>query len=210
MLAWKLAPALACGNCIVLKPAEQTPLAALHVAELTRVAGFPPGVINVLNGFGRVAGEAISRHMQIDKVAFTGSTMVGRLIQTAAAQSNMKNCTLELGGKSPCIILEDTNPRTNPRTNPCIILEDANPRTNPRSNPCIILEDANPRTNPRTNPTSDPTSNTHSESHPDWRMLTSNMPLRVHTTPSSSIKGSAARQGLVPISNPPSLMIYFE
>ena len=176
MLAWKLAPALACGNCIVLKPAEQTPLAALHVAELTRVAGFPPGVINVLNGFGRVAGEAISRHMQIDKVAFTGSTMVGRLIQTAAAQSNMKNCTLELGGKSPC----------------------------------IILEDANPRTNPRTNPTSDPTSNTHSESHPDWRMLTSNMPLRVHTTPSSSIKGSAARQGLVPISNPASLMIYFQ
>jgi len=109
MMAWKLAPALACGNVVVMKPAEQTPLAALYLAELVRQAGFPPGVVNVLNGYGKVTGDAISRHPDIDKVAFTGSTKVGQLIQVAAAESNMKNVTLELGGKSPNIVLDDAD-----------------------------------------------------------------------------------------------------
>jgi len=90
-----------------MKPAEQTPLTALFVADLVRQAGFPPGVVNMLPGFGREAGQAISQHMEIDKVAFTGSTRVGKLIAQAAAESNMKNVTLELGGKSPCIVFDD-------------------------------------------------------------------------------------------------------
>jgi aldehyde dehydrogenase (NAD+) len=107
MQAWKLAPALACGNVCIMKPAEQTPLTALFVADLFREAGFPPGVISMLPGIGAEAGAAISAHMDIDKVAFTGSTKVGKIIMTAAGQSNVKNVTLELGGKSPCIILKD-------------------------------------------------------------------------------------------------------
>ncbi len=109
MQSWKLAPALATGNTVVMKPAEQTPLSALRIGELIVEAGFPEGVVNLLPGFGPTAGAAIARHMDVDKVAFTGSTEVGRLIMTAAAQSNLKRVTLELGGKSPNIIFEDTD-----------------------------------------------------------------------------------------------------
>jgi aldehyde dehydrogenase (NAD+) len=109
MQSWKLAPALATGNTVVMKPAEQTPLSALRVGELLLEAGYPEGVVNILPGFGPTAGAALSRHMDVDKVAFTGSTEVGRLIMTAAAQSNLKRVTLELGGKSPNIIFADTD-----------------------------------------------------------------------------------------------------
>ena len=106
---WKIAPALCCGNCIIIKPAEQTPLTALAIAALCREAGFPPGVVAVLPGFGKTAGAAMASHMKIDKIAFTGSTPVGRQIMEAAAKSNLKNVTLELGGKSPCIVFEDAD-----------------------------------------------------------------------------------------------------
>jgi aldehyde dehydrogenase (NAD+) len=109
MQAWKLAPALATGNTIVMKPAEQTPLSALRLGELILEAGFPQGVVNLLPGFGPTAGAAIAHHMDIDKVAFTGSTEVGRQIMKAAADSNLKRISLELGGKSPNIIFADTN-----------------------------------------------------------------------------------------------------
>ncbi len=109
MQSWKLAPALATGNTIVMKPAEQTPLSALRIGELLLEAGYPEGVVNILPGFGPTAGAALARHMDVDKVAFTGSTEVGRLIMTAAAQSNLKRVTLELGGKSPNIIFADTD-----------------------------------------------------------------------------------------------------
>jgi aldehyde dehydrogenase (NAD+) len=109
MQSWKLAPALATGNTVVMKPAEQTPLSALRIGELILEAGYPDGVVNLLPGFGPTAGAALARHMDVDKVAFTGSTEVGRLIMTAAAQSNLKRVTLELGGKSPNIIFEDTD-----------------------------------------------------------------------------------------------------
>ncbi len=109
MQAWKLAPALATGNTIVMKPAEQTPLSALRIAELIVEAGYPEGVVNMLPGYGPTAGAAIARHMDVDKVAFTGSTEVGHLIMEAAAKSNLKRVTLELGGKSPNIIFADTN-----------------------------------------------------------------------------------------------------
>jgi aldehyde dehydrogenase (NAD+) len=108
MQAWKLAPALATGNTVVLKPAEQTPLSALRIGELIVEAGFPEGVVNLLPGFGPTAGAAIARHMDVDKVAFTGSTEVGQLVMEAAAKSNLKRVTLELGGKSPNIIFGDT------------------------------------------------------------------------------------------------------
>jgi aldehyde dehydrogenase (NAD+) len=109
MQSWKLAPALATGNTVVMKPAEQTPLSALRIGELIVEAGFPEGVVNLLPGFGPTAGAAIAHHMDVDKVAFTGSTEVGRLIMAAAAHSNLKRVTLELGGKSPNIIFEDTD-----------------------------------------------------------------------------------------------------
>ncbi len=109
MAAWKLAPALCCGNVVILKPAEQTPLSALHLAALVAEAGFPPGVVNVLPGFGATAGSAIAHHMEIDKVAFTGSTKVGKLILQAAGASNCKDVTLELGGKSPCVVFADAD-----------------------------------------------------------------------------------------------------
>ena len=109
MMAWKLAPALATGNAVLLKPAEQTPLSALRIGELILEAGFPAGVVNILPGFGPTAGAAIARHMDVDKVAFTGSTEVGHLIMEAAAKSNLKPVTLELGGKSPNIIFEDVD-----------------------------------------------------------------------------------------------------
>jgi aldehyde dehydrogenase (NAD+) len=109
MQAWKLAPALATGNTVVMKPAEQTPLSALRIGELILEAGFPDGVVNLLPGFGPTAGAAIAHHMDVDKVAFTGSTEVGRLVMEAAAKSNLKRITLELGGKSPNIIFADTD-----------------------------------------------------------------------------------------------------
>ncbi len=109
MLAWKLAPALTTGNTVVMKPAEQTPLTALRIGELIVEAGFPEGVVNMLPGFGPTAGAAIANHMDVDKVAFTGSTEVGHLIMKAAAESNLKRVTLELGGKSPNIVFADTD-----------------------------------------------------------------------------------------------------
>uniref|UniRef100_A0A672LXG2 aldehyde dehydrogenase (NAD(+)) n=1 Tax=Sinocyclocheilus grahami TaxID=75366 RepID=A0A672LXG2_SINGR len=109
MFTWKIAPALACGNTVVIKPAEQTPLTALHVGALIKEAGFPPGVVNIVPGFGPTAGAAIASHMNIDKVAFTGSTEVGQLIKAAAAKSNLKRVTLELGGKNPCIVFADSD-----------------------------------------------------------------------------------------------------
>lgn len=108
MVMWKIAPALATGNTVVLKPAEQSPRVALRVAELAREAGFPAGVLNVLPGFGPVVGKAIGLHPGIAKVTFTGSTATGRLILQYAAESNMKRTSVELGGKSATILLSDT------------------------------------------------------------------------------------------------------
>jgi phenylacetaldehyde dehydrogenase len=107
MAAWKLGPALATGCTVVLKPAEQTPLTALRLAELIAEAGVPDGVVNVVPGFGETAGAALAAHNDVDKVAFTGSTEVGKLIVAAAGASNLKKLTLELGGKSPNIVFED-------------------------------------------------------------------------------------------------------
>ncbi len=109
MQAWKLAPALACGNTVVLKVAEQTPLSALRIGELILEAGFPEGVVNILPGYGPTAGAALARHMDVDKIAFTGSTEVGHLIMKASAESNLKRVTLELGGKSPNIVFADAD-----------------------------------------------------------------------------------------------------
>ncbi|KAM0322853.1 hypothetical protein ACHAQA_009194 [Verticillium albo-atrum] len=106
MLAWKIAPALACGNTVVLKPAEQTPLSALYFGNLVIEAGLPAGVVNIVPGLGPVAGKAIAGHMDVDKVAFTGSTNTGRAIMKEAS-NNLKNITLECGGKSPSIVFED-------------------------------------------------------------------------------------------------------
>ncbi|MEM9926650.1 MAG: aldehyde dehydrogenase family protein [Cyanobacteria bacterium P01_D01_bin.50] len=109
MQAWKLAPALATGNVVVMKTAEQTPLSALRIGELIIEAGFPPGVVNILSGYGPTAGAAIASHMDVDKLAFTGSTEVGHLVMEAAAKSNLKRVTLELGGKSPNIVFADAD-----------------------------------------------------------------------------------------------------
>lgn len=109
MMAWKTAPALAMGNTVVLKAADVTPLTALRTGELALEAGLPPGVLNIVPGFGSIAGEALSRHHDVDKIAFTGSTAVGHKIMEAAAQSNLKKCTLELGGKSAAIVCADAN-----------------------------------------------------------------------------------------------------
>ncbi|TFH22130.1 MAG: aldehyde dehydrogenase family protein, partial [Myxococcales bacterium] len=108
MAAWKLGPALACGNTVVLKPAEQTPLTALRLAELIDEAGFPPGVVNVLPGYGETAGAALVKHPGVDKIAFTGSTEVGKLIQREAA-GTLKRVSLELGGKAPNIVFADAD-----------------------------------------------------------------------------------------------------
>ncbi len=108
MAAWKLAPALACGNTAVLKPAEQTPLTALRLGELICEAGFPEGVVNIVPGFGETAGAALAAHLDVDKIAFTGSTEVGKKILQASA-GNLKKVTLELGGKSPNIIFPDAD-----------------------------------------------------------------------------------------------------
>ncbi|KAI9499403.1 aldehyde dehydrogenase domain-containing protein [Zychaea mexicana] len=107
MLSWKIAPAVCTGNCVVLKTSEMTPLSALKFAALVKEAGFPPGVINIITGYGHLAGDALARHMKVDKIAFTGSVATGRAIMKAAAESNLKKITLELGGKSPNIVFDD-------------------------------------------------------------------------------------------------------
>src|SRR5258708_3401072 len=108
MAAWKLAPALACGNTVILKPAEQTPLSALRLGELICEAGFPEGVVNIVPGFGETAGASLALHPDVDKIAFTGSTEVGKKILQASV-GNLKKVTLELGGKSPNIIFPDAD-----------------------------------------------------------------------------------------------------
>jgi acyl-CoA reductase-like NAD-dependent aldehyde dehydrogenase len=105
---WKIAPALACGNTVVLKPAEQTPLTALRLAELAAEVGFPEGVFNVVPGFGETAGSALVRHPDVDAISFTGSTEVGRIVMREAAET-LKKVSLELGGKSPNIVLADAD-----------------------------------------------------------------------------------------------------
>lgn len=100
---------MATGNTIVLKPSEFTPLTAIRMCQLFNDVGFPPGVVNIVTGYGQTVGAAISAHMGIDKVAFTGSTLVGRKVMEAAAKSNLKAVTLELGGKSPNIIFDDAD-----------------------------------------------------------------------------------------------------
>lgn len=107
MASWKFAPALAAGNCVVLKPAEQSPMSAPKLAELFVEAGGPPGVFNVVNGMGETAGQALALHMDVAKITFTGSTAVGKLMLQYAGQSNMKHVGLECGGKSPQIFLSD-------------------------------------------------------------------------------------------------------
>jgi aldehyde dehydrogenase (NAD+) len=109
MFAWKLAPALASGCTIVIKPSELTPLTALYMTKLISEAGIPAGAVNVINGYGQTVGNAISGSNKVDKVAFTGSTAVGRKIMESAAKSNLKKVTLELGGKGANIIFDDAN-----------------------------------------------------------------------------------------------------
>jgi aldehyde dehydrogenase (NAD+) len=106
---WKVAPALATGNAVILKPSEVTPLSALKLAELVKEAGFPDGVFNVVTGYGATAGQAIAEHPLIGKVSFTGSTLVGRKVMETAAKTNLKRVTLELGGKSPTIVFDDAD-----------------------------------------------------------------------------------------------------
>src|SRR6202166_3133009 len=108
MAAWKLGPALATGCTVVLKPAEQTPLSALRLGELIMEAGFPEGVVNIVPGYGETAGAALAAHPEVDKIAFTGSTEVGKLI-VHAATGNLKKVTLELGGKSPNVVYKDAD-----------------------------------------------------------------------------------------------------
>jgi acyl-CoA reductase-like NAD-dependent aldehyde dehydrogenase len=108
MAAWKLAPALAAGNTVVLKPAEQTPITALKLAELINEAGFPPGVVNIITGFGEGAGSALVEHPDVDKIAFTGETRTGRIIMETASKT-LKRVSLELGGKAPNIVFEDAD-----------------------------------------------------------------------------------------------------
>src|SRR5262245_24787543 len=106
MLAWKWGPALACGNPVVMNLAEQTPITGIRVAELALEAGFPEGVINVLNGYGETTGAALVVHPDVDKIAFTGHVDTAKIIQKAAADT-LKRCTFELGGKSPNVIFAD-------------------------------------------------------------------------------------------------------
>jgi gamma-glutamyl-gamma-aminobutyraldehyde dehydrogenase len=107
MAMWKVAPALAMGNSVVLKPAEQSPMTAIRMAELALEAGLPAGVLNVVPGTGDAAGQALARHMDVDMIAFTGSGQVGRLLMRYSAESNLKRVSLELGGKSPQIVFPD-------------------------------------------------------------------------------------------------------
>ncbi|KAI8422647.1 hypothetical protein MSG28_006420 [Choristoneura fumiferana] len=117
MLTWKIAPALAAGCTVIVKPAEQTPLTALAVAALIKEAGFPPGVVNVVPGYGPTAGAALTHHPDVDKVAFTGSTEVGRIIMGAATVANLKRVTLELGGKSALVVFNDADGERKESTN---------------------------------------------------------------------------------------------
>lgn len=107
MFTMKVAPALATGNTVVIKPSEIGPLSSIKFASLIKEAGFPPGVVNVVTGYGPTAGDALARHPLVRRIAFTGSGAVGRLIMKAAAESNLKKVTLELGGKSPNIFFDD-------------------------------------------------------------------------------------------------------
>ncbi|XP_049868382.1 aldehyde dehydrogenase X, mitochondrial-like [Pectinophora gossypiella] len=109
LLTFKISPALAAGCTVVVKPAEQTPLTALAMAALVKEAGVPPGVLNIVNGYGPTAGAAIAKHPDVDKISFTGSTEVGRLIMNVAAAENLKRVTLELGGKSPLVVFNDAD-----------------------------------------------------------------------------------------------------
>lgn len=109
MFSWKVGPALACGNTVVIKTAEQTPLSAVYAAKLFHEAGLPDGVLNVVSGFGPTAGAALASHMDVDKLAFTGSTDTGKIVLELASKSNLKPVTLELGGKSPFIVCEDAD-----------------------------------------------------------------------------------------------------
>ena len=109
LAVWKVAPALACGCSVVLKPSEMTPLTALRLAEICVEAGVPQGVLNVVTGYGWTAGEALARHIDVDKISFTGSTRTGRVLLRASAESNLKRVSLELGGKSPNIIFPDAD-----------------------------------------------------------------------------------------------------
>ncbi len=108
LAVWRMAPALAAGCTVILKPAEQTPLSTLRLGQLVQAAGFPPGVINVLTGYGETTGAALAAHMDVDAISFTGSTETGKLV-AAAALGNLKRVFLELGGKSPAIIFEDAD-----------------------------------------------------------------------------------------------------
>lgn len=109
MLAWKIGPALATGCTTVVKTAEQTPLSALRIGELALEAGLPEGVLNILSGYGPTAGQALAQHALVDKVAFTGSTEVGYEIMKTAHKNNLKRITLELGGKSANIVMDDAD-----------------------------------------------------------------------------------------------------
>lgn len=109
MWAWKVGPALAAGCCVIMKPSELTPLTALMLCDLAKEAGIPAGVINTIPGLGATTGDAMSRHMDIDKIAFTGSVVTGRRISTAAAESNLKKVSLELGGKSPMLVFDSAD-----------------------------------------------------------------------------------------------------
>jgi acyl-CoA reductase-like NAD-dependent aldehyde dehydrogenase len=111
MAAWKTAPALACGNTVVLKPAEHTPMTAMELAKIAAEAGLPEGVLNIVPGFGPTAGAALASHPDVDKIAFTGEYVTGRLVVQMSA-SNLKTVTLELGGKSPHIIFDDVDLET--------------------------------------------------------------------------------------------------
>lgn len=109
MMSMKIGPSLIAGNCLIVKSSEKAPLTSLLLARLSKEAGIPAGVLNVLSGFGRPCGDALARHQEIRKIAFTGSVSTGKLVQIAAAESNLKSCTLELGGKSPLVVFDDAN-----------------------------------------------------------------------------------------------------
>src|ERR1700688_3708114 len=107
MAAWNIGPLLAAGNSLVLKPSEKSPLSAIRLGELALAAGIPPGVFNVVPGYGPTAGKALASHMDVDAIAFTGSTITGKAVMQYAAQSNLKRLSLECGGKSPNIVMAD-------------------------------------------------------------------------------------------------------
>jgi aldehyde dehydrogenase (NAD+) len=107
--SWKLGPALALGNSVIVKPSEVTSLSLLYVADLIKEAGFPAGAVNIITGYGRTAGQALSEHEDVRKISFTGSTLTGRSIMETAAKSNLKRVTLELGGKTANVVFDDAD-----------------------------------------------------------------------------------------------------